>query len=296
MSFSPTDATFEGFRVVRRAPLTILFWSLIYLAAFAVTFIAVGPSLAGLMAMAERMQGAEPGFAEFEALGRAFGWIFGVAAPIMLAMGAVLNAAVARSVLRPSEKAFGYVRVGADELRVLATTLILSLVIFVLTMGLYLVLALLGFAAYSSGQGWLWLIVVLGALAAIGLVVWLSVRWSLAVPIAMAEKRIAPFASFALTKGRFWPLLGMALLAGVMSILVSLLASIVAMPVTLIVGDMDKLAAYEGQNVLTILTGAWPLLLGWTIVNAVTTSLQLAVMYAPFSAAYLAIKGQTAEA
>ncbi len=296
MSFSPTDATFEGFRVVRRAPLTILFWSLIYVAAFAVTFIAVGPSLAGLMAMAERMQGAEPGFAEFEALGRAFGWIFGVAAPIMLAMGAVLNAAVARSVLRPSEKTFGYVRVGADELRVLATTLILTLAIFVLTLGLYLVLALLGFAAYSSGQGWLWLIVVLGALAAIALVVWLSVRWSLAVPIAMAEKRIAPFASFALTKGRFWPLLGMALLAGVMSILVSLLASIVAMPVTLIVGDMDKLAAYEGQNVLTILTGAWPLLLGWTIVNAVTTSLQLAVMYAPFSAAYLAIKGQTAEA
>lgn len=295
MSFTPTDAAFEGFRVVRRAPLTILFWSLLYVASFALMFIAVGPSLAGFMAMAERMQDAEPSFAELAALGRAFGWLIGVAAPIMLVMGALLNAAVARSVLRPTEKAFGYIRLGGDELRVLATTLIVGLAMFAITLGLYVLLFGLGFAAISTGQGWLWLPVVLGALAAIALVVWLSVRWSLAVPIAMAEKRIAPFASFALTKGRFWPLLGMALLAGVMSILVSLLASIVGMPVTLILGDINRLAAYEGQNAFTIITMAWPMLLGWTVINAVTTALQLAVTYAPFTAAYMGIKGQTAE-
>ena len=31
MSFSATDAAFEGFRVVRRAPLSLVFWVLVYL-------------------------------------------------------------------------------------------------------------------------------------------------------------------------------------------------------------------------------------------------------------------------
>lgn len=293
MGFSATEAAFEGFRIARRAPMTVVFWSLVYVVSFAAIFAMLGSTLAGLMATSEAMNNTEPSLAELEGLGRSFALLMGLAAPIMLVTGAVLNAAVARAVLSPADKALGYLRLGADELRVLATGLIVGITLFVLVLVLYMVIGAIGFAAYSTGQAWMWLLVVLGALAAVALVIWVGVRLSLAIPIAMAEKRIAPFASFGQTKGHFWPLLGMALLAGIMSILVSLLVSIVALPLTLAMGGMEKLAAFEGQATWTILALAWPMLLTWTAINAVSTSLQLAVSYAPFTAAYLMIKGKT---
>ena len=295
MGFSATDAAFEGFRVVRRAPLTIVFWSLFYLACFAAIFAVAGPAFIRMQALTQAMQGAEPSLAELQAVGQSFAWIFFLALPIMLLLGAVLNAAIVRSVLNPGDRALGYLRIGGDEGRVLVTSLVVGLVMFLAMIGVYLVLIGLGVAAYTTGQGWLWLVLVVCGLAGFAAVIWLSVRLSLASPIAVAEKRIAPFASFALTRGRFWPLLGMALLAGVMSMLVSLLASIVAMPVTLVVGGMERLAAYEGQDILTIITRGWPILLGWGLVQSITSALQAAVLYAPFSAAYQGIKGPTVE-
>ena len=188
----------------------------------------------------------------------------------------------------------GYLRIGGDEGRVLVTTLVVGLVMFLVMIAVYLVLIGLGVAAYTTHQGWLWLVLAVCALAGLALMIWLSVRLSLASPIAVAEKRIAPFASFALTKGRFWPLLGMALLAGVMSILVSLLASIVAMPVNLTIGGLERLSAFEGQDILTIVAKGWPILLSWGLVQSIGSALQAAVLYAPFSAAYQGIKGPSA--
>mgnify|MGYP002652092819 CR=1 FL=1 len=41
MSFSATEAAFEGFRVVRRKPVVVPFWSAVYLAMFAVTLLMI---------------------------------------------------------------------------------------------------------------------------------------------------------------------------------------------------------------------------------------------------------------
>jgi hypothetical protein len=293
MSFSATDAAFEGFRVVRRAPLSLLFWILTYVVAGAAMFAVVGGSLARLMATSRALESSEPSLEEVMQVFQMFGAIFAFVMPIALLLGAVLAAAVSRSVLNPGDKAWGYVRLGMDELRVLATQVIIGLATFALMMVAYMVLGALGAAAYAMEQGWIWLIVVLGGLAAFGVVIWLSVRWSLATPIAVAEKRIAPFASFGLTKGRFWPLLGMAVLAFVLSLLVSLLFTIVTFPLEAMFGGLERLADYEGQDVLAMLTQAWPLILVWGLVNAISSALQLAVLYAPFTAAYVAIKGDT---
>lgn len=295
MGFSATDAAFEGFRVVRRAPLTIVFWSLFYLLCFAAVFAVAGPAFIKMQALTVAMQGAEPNLAELQAVGQSFAWLFFLALPILLLVGAVLNAAIVRSVLTPGEKALGYLRIGGDEGRVLVTTLVVGLVMFLVMIAVYLVLVGLGFAAYTTHQGWLWLVLAVCALAGFALMIWLSVRLSLAAPIAVAEKRIAPFASFALTRGRFWPLLGMALLAGVMSMVVSLLFSIVAMPVNLTIGGLERLSVYEGQDILTIARLGWPILLSWGVIQSIGSALQAAVLYAPFSAAYQGIKGPTAE-
>jgi hypothetical protein len=107
----------------------------------------------------------------------------------------------------------------------------------------------------------------------------------------MAERRIAIFDSFAVTKGRFWPLLGMALLAFVMSMVVGLLGGLVAMPIQLATGGLAGLSEFEGESLPVLLQSAWPAIAAWVVINAIMSALQVAVVYAPFSAAYRDIKG-----
>jgi hypothetical protein len=292
MRFSATEAAFEGFRIVRRHPLAIVFWGLAYVIFFVAFFALVGGQLPGIMAQAEALQGGEPDMAAFQELGQSYFTILGLGAPLGLLLSAVLSAGVARAVLSPADKAFGYLRLGGDELRVLAVNVILSLVMglgfFVLAMVVGVVATVVG----QSNQGAGVLVGVLAGLAALVLAVWVSIRLSLAVPLTMAQKRIAPFASFQATKGHTLPILGMAVIAFIMSILVSLLGSVVALPIMMVTGGgLEQLAALEGQSTQAILQTAAPGLLAWGVVNAVLSALQLAVVYAPFAAAYRDLMG-----
>lgn len=219
------------------------------------------------------------------------GLLFVVLLPLSLISSAMIYAAVSRAVLRPGESAFGYLRLGMDEVRVLVVSVVLFLVITVVMVVLSGIIGVVIGMTVAAEAPAMWLLVVLLVLAAIALLVWLLVRLSLAIPITMAERRIAIFDSFAVTKGRFWPLLGMALLAWVMSIVVNLLGSLVAMPLQLATGGLTGLADLDGQNLPAILQAAWPAIVGWIVINAILYALQIAVLYAPFSAAYRDIKG-----
>ncbi len=292
MSFSATEAAFEGFRIVRRNPLAILFWGLTYVIFFIAFFALVGGQMASIMAQAEALQGGEPDMAQLQALGMSYATILGLGMPLGLLLTAVLSAGVARGVLRPSAKAFGYLRLGGDELRVLAVTVILGLCLFVLYMVAAMVVGVSVTLVGDGNPGAAVLAAVVVGLAAFAVIIWLGIRLSLAVPITIAEKRIAPFASFALTRGRTLPLLGMAVIAFIMSLLVSLLGSIVSLPVVMMTGGgLAQLATMEGMSTTQIVQAAGPGLLAWGVVNAVVSALQLAVLYAPFSAAYRDIKG-----
>lgn len=297
MGFSATEAAFEGFRVVRRNPMALIFWALFYMLIMVAALALVGGSLIGLMGMAEELEATGAASPEaFMPILASYMAILAVVLPVSLIASAIIYAAVARAVLRPGESAFGYLRLGMDEVRVL----VVSIVLFFVFIGLTTVLgAVIGFAigfTVAADAPALWLVVVLLVLAAIAVCIWLAVRLSLAIPITMAERRIAIFDSFALTKGRFWPLLGMALLAGVMSIVVGLLGSLVGMPIQLATGGLEGLAGLEGESLPTILRAAWPALAGWIVLNAIMSALQVAVVYAPFSAAYRDIKDSAAGA
>lgn len=298
MAFSATDAAFEGFRVVRRHPMTVIFWALFYAVIMAAAFAVMGPNLIGFIAATKQLEqsGATPTMEDFAPLFQMMGMLFVVLLPLGLIASAMIDAAVARSVLRPGESAFGYLRLGMDEVRVLVVSVVLLIVftvLMVVTSGI--VGAVIAMTAAAEMPA-LWLLVVLLILAAIGVCIWLAVRLSLAIPITMAERRIAIFESFAFTKGRFWPLLGMALLAWVMSIVVGLLGSLVAMPLQLATGGgMMALEGLEDESLQVILQSAWPAIAAWIVVNAVMSALQVAVLYAPFSAAYRDMKGGASE-
>lgn len=294
MGFSATEAAFEGFRVVRRRPLTLVFWSLFYIAVTVVAFSVMGPSLISFVSASEQLEqsGGTPTLEDFAPLFQMMGLIFAVLLPLSLISSAMIYAAVARAVLRPAESAFGYLRLGMDEVRVLVVSLVLFIVFTLAATVLFgIVGAVAGLAGGAEAPA-LWIVVVLLAFAFIALLVWLAVRLSLAIPITMAERRIAIFESFGVTRGRFWPLLGMALLAVVMSMVVGLLGTLVFLPLRLVAGDLEGLAGLEGETMASIVQVAWPAIAAWIVINAVMSALQVAVVYAPFSAAYRDIQGQ----
>ena len=56
MAFSATDAAFEGFRVVRRHPMALIFWALFYAVMMIAALALVGGSIIGLMNAAEGLE------------------------------------------------------------------------------------------------------------------------------------------------------------------------------------------------------------------------------------------------
>jgi membrane-anchored glycerophosphoryl diester phosphodiesterase (GDPDase) len=224
-------------------------------------------------------------------LGLGYLTMMGVVGPLSLVLSAALSAAVVRAVLTPEQKRWGYLRLGGDELRVIVVSIVVAIVICVAAAVAFGAVALLGAFTAHSGMNILWLLVVLLGLAAFAFVVWLSLRLSLAIPITVAERRIAVFDSFAMTKGRSLALLGMGIIAFIMAMLLSAVGAIIALPLTLATGGLQSLAALDGESNLAVLQAAAPAISAWVVLNAVFYALQLAVMSAPFAAAYRDLKG-----
>lgn len=300
MSFSATDAAFEGFRLVRRNPMALVAWTVLYLIISLAQIAAMGsmgPALTDLTQLMEGYESAPPEtFAAmtpvFEAYGRLIGGMWWVI-PLSVIVSVVLTAAVARGVLEPKTNAlFGYIRLGMDELRVAVVTLVIAILMGLICVAVFAVGGVAAGFATSLAQGWGVLAAALMVLAAFCFIIWLAVRWSLAVPITVAEKKFAIFDSFRITRGKFWPLLGMAILAGVMVMLVYLLSMIITAPVNMmsglsVMGEVDDpaalIAAYNFSN---------PWVIASAVVNSFIGALVLGVIYAPFAAAYRDLTGR----
>ncbi len=291
MIFSATDCAFEGFRLTRRAPVAVLLWAVAYAVFFGLLFLLVGSHFVTIMSLISQLEGqTEPSIEDMQPLMQAYGVIVAWAVPLGLFFSAVISTAIARSVIRPEDRKFGYMRLGKDELRVLGASLIVALIMFAVSFVGFMLVSLV--AALAVAAPALWLAVVLLSLAVLAVVIWLSVRLSLVVPATFAEGRIAVKPAFAMTSKKvFWPLLGMAVIASVMAMLVGLLGSAVAAPLSLMVGGAERMVGMEGASVPSLLSALGPMLAVSLVVNAVMTAAQIVIMYAPFSAAYLQLKG-----
>lgn len=301
MAFSATESAFEGFRLAKRSPMTILVWAVFYIVVTALVIAVAGGAMGQFMQMAATMEpGAEPSDAEMMAFMSAYFSMLGLILPISLVLGSVSYAAVNRAVVRPSESAFGYLRLGMDEVRVFVVSLVLSIV-FGLGFGLAggLIFGVMGAMAamMSDNAGLVGLLMVVAGLLFVALIIWVVVRLSLALPITVAERRIAIFDSWKLTKGHFWGLLGMAILAWVLCLVVQILLSIVLMPILFAVsGGFENLAAIETMQPMEILQTMAPMAITILVFAAIVSALQLAIMYAPFASAYMGLTGRGGDA
>lgn len=301
MSFSATDAAFEGFRVVRRNPLALVAWTVVYLIYTVGALFASGGMMKSMAVWMEQMEALENGPAPtspeafapimesyFQAMSH-MAWTI----PVSMIVSSILMAAISRAVLSSGTGSFGNIRLGMDELRVFVVTLVICILTAIVATVVFVLAAVIGGFAIAAMEGWGGLVMALALLAAGAFVIWLSVRWSLAVPITVAEKRFAIFDSFNLTKGRFWPLLGMALIAGVMACVIALLASVVTMPLSMMGGmSMFGNMGEDPVEMMRNFDPTSPWMLASAVVNAIVYALTVAVVYAPFTAAYKGIKGQ----
>ncbi len=296
-SFSATDAAFEGFRVARERPRTLLIWAGFYLAVnIVMAFVMIGiggEKLAALEATANQPN-ADPTLA-LENL-RALAPLYSILIPLGVLVSSVMAAAVYRVLLRPNDGAPGYLRLGLDEVRLVALTFIY----FFLAIGLVFVVVLVagltaGLAASVMGGmgGFVGLAV---GLFATGLLVYIAVRLSLAPVITFAEQRLAVFDSWRLTHGQFWKLLGTYALALFMVCVVLLLAMLIFVAVAAILagGDMDTASAIFAPDLTSVGAYFKPMQIAYTAFGALLSALYYTVIGAPAAMAYLALHGQPA--
>lgn len=202
-----------------------------------------------------------------------------------LLLSAVLQCAVFRTILRPEERGFAQIRVGADEVRMT----LLYFILFLLFCGGFLVLSLVQVGLTAARLGGL------GVLLFLAYGLWFATQFWLASPMTFATRRLQVFGSWDLVRGRFWPLLGSLLLTCVFVAIVWIVGVAVQYAIQLALGLNAFSAAAVGQEA-TADPGAFALAM---LVNLVLSFLLSVVIFpigvAAPATAYRDIAGPPAE-
>ncbi|WP_374569953.1 hypothetical protein [Phenylobacterium sp.] len=293
--FSPTDAALEGFRLTRERPRVLLAWA-IFQFVLSLATAAIMIRLGGQHLMAIE-SASSSGAADYETMMSEFkdlAPVYAIILPLGLVMMSIMTAAVYRAVLAPSDARLAFLRLGADELRLAALKVVF---IFVWAGIAFVVVFLAGAAAALAG--------VLGGAAsrfigvgiglfAVGIMLMVAVRLSLAPVITFAERRISVFESWKLTRGMFWPLLGAYVLAVAAIAVIGLLGMVIFSAVTsaiVVAGGgtlADAGAAFnpDATSLASYFTGRT---IAYLAFAGVLTALYYAVITAPGAVAYRAL-------
>ncbi|ADU12920.1 hypothetical protein [Asticcacaulis excentricus] len=292
---SSVDFAFEGFRIIRERPILIAWWGAVLLVALilstALLMSVAGPEWNALI------QGQVPNEPEkaAELLVR-LGPAYVLALMVTLVFSAIITCAVYRAVLGGHSPQFGFLRLGADEVRQMALSFVLAVVIIVVTLLITVVLAILGgllsLLVGAVSQAVAPVVGVLTAIAAMIFNIWLMVRLSMVSVQSFDEGHFNLTGSLKLTQGRFWSLLGGFAVAFLMALVVSMLAQTVYMALAVLVTGRDVASVEDVPqpdvsqlaNLMEPLTGVY------LAVNGVIAPLTTAIMIGAVAAAYQTLK------
>ena len=300
-NFSPSEAAFAGFRVIHRKPGAVLIWALAYvvitlvMAALMVTLF--GPQMAAF-SQSSSVASTDPH--RMLALVGSMAGLAVIAVPIGVITQAVLYASIFRSVLRPADDGFGYLRIGGDELRLIG----LGFLQFFVFLGLYLgawiaaivVILIGGLTGKAAHMEWVSAVIaVIGVIGVFCAFIWAAVRLSLAAPMTFAIGKISIFGSWRVTRGKFWSLLGCFLLTFIFGILIAILGGIIALCVGAVIsGDwtgMEMLAstpraAMMHSSIFSLAKLMTAATLAQIVVSSLLSTVSRTVFLAPFAEAY----------
>jgi len=277
-TFSPSEAALEGFRLSRERPGAILAWSGVYFLGImliaGVMMLGIGQQFIVFLRDDSLQSGDPAAVARFgEMLAKSWP-AFIVALVIAVFVLAVLTGGMYRLVLRPQERGFAHLRLGADEVRLAATHFLLVLI----GVGaLLLVEVVLQLAQRAVGG----LFVSLLALVGVALMTWMGVRLSLATPYAFAEKRISLRGAWEMTQGKFWRLLAMILLSLLFYIMIWVLFAIISYVIAQLAGGQQAVMAMTKPSVMVLF--AFVVIMA---IQLLLPILQAVMVYAPFAVAY----------
>ncbi len=150
---------------------------------------------------------------------------------IMLLVGLVLYAAAMRAVLRPDANSAGFLRLGMDELRLLGLLILFFIVGFMLVFVFSILAGLIGVgaAAGSQSSGVAFVAFSLVPLAVFIVMLFLTIRLSLAFPLTLHRGKLAIGEAWKLSRGRFWTLFGAALVVTLLVTILNMAVSLMTM-------------------------------------------------------------------
>jgi hypothetical protein len=280
--FSASEAALEGFRLTRERPGTIFGWGVVYTVCMfligRLMLVSLDPKLIALT----RKDGFQQQDIEQISSLLAQSWpAFLLVLVLVTALLSTLMGGIYRLVLRPQERGFLHLRFGRDELRLTGVNLLLF------AFGMICLTAELAAVAAAEQQGGL------GAVAAVVLpivTIWLGVRLSLATPMTFALHRFAIRDAWRESRGRFWPLFGMIVLAVIFYVMVWLLISVIGAALITVAGGADALTNIRGL--------AGPAIVGvalYVFLQLILQVIQVVMLYAPFAVAYQQVHADVGE-
>jgi hypothetical protein len=217
--------------------------------------------------------------------------------------------AVYRAILRPEEKGWARLRLGADEFRMMG----LMVILWLLLLAAYIVLIILmvvgagviGVAAFSAGGGDKAatgsaiagvVAAVMGVyLAFLVFIAWFGVTFSMAAPMTFDKRALHVFRSWKVVKGHFWPLLGcFALATFVMFLIYMVFAGVQAALMTVVGGPTMFSALSHPQTPPNMAAYFAPGPLAVSLLLSFVSAGFYAIIFAPAAAAYRGIVGVSA--
>ena len=292
--FSATDAAFEGFRVTWEKPRTLLIWTGFFLVVnllmpLALFGLGLNSSLADLeAASANPSNDPSAALESFMSLAP----LYGILIPVGLIVQAVIAAAVFRLVLDPEDSRRHPVQFGREEARLIALSLIYTLLFILAVVAVVLVGGIAAGLMGLTGAGPFFGVLIGFALS--GLLVYVAVRMSLGPVITFSEDRLAIFDSWRLTQGLFWPMFGTYALA-IIAILIFYLLSMVlvaALGAILSGGDVAAVGKVMAPDMSSLKAYFSPGQVLMLLFGAFMSAVYNAVMSAPAAVIYRGIRAR----
>jgi hypothetical protein len=211
------EAATAGFRLMARRPFSVLTWGLVTAGYVGLIFALFGASLMTSVAGLVRSPGQTPTPQQIIGLIGAsigMGLLLGLG---LLFLSAMVQGAVLRAELEPDKRGFAYLRLGRQELWLIAVNFVTAIVIWaacvVMMIPLFILAGVLGvgaagLAGSNRGAGAVLpmlmganLVTFIGQIVILGVAIWIWSRLSMGSVMSFRERQFRLFESWALTKG-----------------------------------------------------------------------------------------------